>query len=94
MNMAWKISWYSSFVNEITRVIAGQYHAHARDPVLGVVGVAPAPAAGIGTGTGAGQGPAAGAGQEEGRDQRAARGQGRHEAAQGLVPHHVLAAGT
>ena len=80
-----------SFGNEITHVIAGQYRVHARDPDLGVVGVVPAPAAGIGTG--AGQGPAAGAGQEEGRDQRAARGQG-HEAALGLVLHHVLAAGT
>ena len=82
-----------SFVNEITHVIAGQYRVHARDPDLGVVGVVPAPAAGTGIGTGAGQGPAAGAGQEEGRDQRAARGQG-HEAALGLVLHHVLAAGT
>ena len=72
-----------------TRVIAGQFHAHALDPAQGVVGVVPARAAG----RGAGQEPAAGAGHEGGQGQRAARGQG-HEAAQGLVPRHVLAAGT
>ena len=77
-----------SFVDEATRVIAGQYRAHALDPAQGVAGVVPAPAAG----TDAGRGPAAGAGQEGGRGQRAAQGQDR-EAARGLVPRHVLAAG-